>query len=64
MKDLEHVEVSLHVEVNQEVKENVKEQEQVPMIVQSEDEENSLFYEARVDTEHDAQKQSEEGVMS
>jgi len=64
MKDLEPVEDSFHVEVNQEVKENVKEQEQVPMTVHSEDEENSLFDEARVDTEQDVQKQSEEGVMS
>ena len=64
MKDLEPVEDSLHVEINQEVKENVKEQEQVPITVQFEDEENSLFNEARVDTEHDIQKQSEEGVMS
>ena len=51
MKDLEPVEDSLHVEINQELKENVKEQEQVPIIVQFEDEENSLFNEARVDTE-------------
>ena len=51
MKDLEPVEDSFHVEVNQEVKENVKEQEQVPMMVHLEDEENSLFDEARVDTE-------------
>ena len=64
MKDLDPVEDSLHVEINQEVKENVKEQEQVPITVQSEDEENSLFNEARVDTEQDVQKQSEEGVMS
>ena len=64
MKNLEPVEDSFHVELNQEVKENVKEQEQVPMTVQSEDEENSLFDEARVDTEQDVQKQSEEGVMS
>ena len=53
MKDLEHVEDSLHVEVNQEVKENLKEPEQVPVGVQSEDKENWLFDEARVDTEHD-----------
>ena len=33
MKDLEPVEDSFHLEVNQEVKENVKEQEQVPMTV-------------------------------
>jgi len=33
MKDLEPVEDSFHVEVNQELKENVKEQEQVPIIV-------------------------------
>ena len=42
----------------------MKEHEQVPIIVQSEDEENSLFNEARVDTEQDVQKQYEEGVMS
>ena len=54
MKDLEPVEDSFHVEVIQEVKENVKKQEHVPMTVQSEDEENSLFDEARVDTEQDA----------
>ena len=34
------------------------------MRVQSEDEENSLFDEARVDTKQDAQKQSKEGVVS
>ena len=34
------------------------------MTVQSEDEENPLFDESRVDTEQDLQKQSEEGVMS
>ena len=34
------------------------------MRVQPEDEENSLFDEARVDTEQDVQKQFEEGVMS
>ena len=63
MKDLEPVKDSLHVEVKQEVNENVKEQEQVTMRVQSEDEENSLFDEARVDTEQDVQKQFE-GVIS
>ena len=41
----------MHVEINQEVKENVKEHEQVPITVQCEDEENSLFDEARFDTE-------------
>ena len=56
MKDLEPVEDSLHVEVNQEVNENLKEQEQVPMGVQSKDKKNSLFDEARVDTEQDVQK--------
>ena len=64
MKGLELVEDSLDVEINQEVKENVKEQEQVPITIQCEDEEDSLFNEARVDTEQDVQKQSEEGVMS
>ena len=42
----------------------MKEQEQVPIIVQSEDEGNSLSDEARVDNKQDVQKQSEEGVMS
>ena len=64
MKDLEPVEDSLHVEINQVVKENVKQEEQVSITIQSEDEENSLFDEARVDIKHDVQKQSEEGVMS
>ena len=64
VKDVELVEATPHVELNQEVKENVKQHGQVPITVQFEDEENSLFNEARVDTEHDIQKQSEEGVMS
>ena len=64
MKDLSHVEDILHEEVNQEVNESLIEQEQVPMGVQSEDKENPLFDEARVDTKQDVQKQSEEGVMS
>ena len=64
MKDLEHVEDSLHEEVNQEVNESLIEQEQVPMVVRSEDKENPLFDEVRVDTEQDLQKQSEEGIMS
>ena len=37
MQDLEHVEDSLHEEVNQGVDESLIEQEQVPMGVQSED---------------------------
>ena len=64
VKGVESVGDTLHVELNQEVKENVKEQEQVPITVQSEDEENSFSDEARVETEQDVQKQSEEGVMS
>ena len=64
MKDLEHIEDSSHVVVNQEVNENLKEQEQVPMEVQSEEKENSLFDEARFDTEQDVHKQSKQGVMS
>ena len=63
MQDLEHVEDNLHEEVNQEVNESLIEQEQVPMGVQSEDNENPLFDEARVNTEQDLQKQSKEGVM-
>ena len=42
----------------------MKEQEQVPITVQSEDEEKSLSDEARVHTEQKIQKQSEEEVMS
>ena len=64
MQDLEHVEDSLHEEVNQEVNESLIEQEQVPMGVQSEDKEIPLFDEARADTEQYLQEQSEEGVMS
>ena len=64
MKNLEHVEDSLHEEVNQEVNESLIEQGQVLMGVQSKDKENPLFDEARVDTEQDLQKQYEEGVMS
>ena len=51
MKEIEPVEDTFHEELNQEVKENVKEQEQVPITVQSEDEEKSLFDEVRVHTE-------------
>ena len=53
---MEHVEDSLHEEVNQEVNESLIEQKQIPMAVQSEDKENQLFDEARVDTEQDLQK--------
>ena len=64
MQDLEHVEDSLHEEVNQEVNESFIEQEQVPMGVQSEDKESPLFDEARADTEQYLHEQYEEGVMS
>ena len=64
MKEVEPVEDTLHEELNQGVKENVKEQEQVPILVQSQDEEKSLSNEARVHTEHNVHKQSEEEVMS
>ena len=53
---MEHVEDILHEEVNQEVNESLIEQKQIPMEVQSEDKENQLFDEARVDTEQDLQK--------
>ena len=42
----------------------MKEQEQVPITVQSEDEEKSLSDEVRVHTEQKIQKQSEEEAMS
>ena len=64
MKDVDLVEDTFHEELNQGVKENVKEQEQVPILVQSQDEEKSLSDEARVHTEHKIQKQSEKEVMS
>ena len=64
VKEIELVEATFHEELNQEVKENVKEHEQVPIIVQFEDEEKSLSDEARVHTEQDVQKQFEEEVMS
>ena len=50
VKDVELVEDTFHEELNQGVKENVKEQEQVPITVQSKDEEKSLSDESRVDT--------------
>ena len=55
VKEINPVEDTFNEELNQEVKENVKEQEQVPITVQSEDEEKSLFYEARVHTEQKIQ---------
>ena len=58
---MEPVEDSLHVEVNWEVNENLKEHEQVPMRLQSEDEENSLFDEATVDTEQDVRNSLKKG---
>ena len=64
VKEIEPVEDIFHEELNQEVKENVKEQEQVPITVQSKDEEKILSDEARVHTEQDVQKQSEEEVVS
>ena len=56
MKEIDPVEDIFHEELNQEVKENVKEQEQVPITVKSEDAEKSLSDEARVHTEQDVQK--------
>ena len=53
VKEIEPIEAIFCEELYQEVKENVKEQETVPITVQSKDEENSLFNEARVDTKQD-----------
>ena len=64
VKEIELVEATFHEELNQEVKENVKEQEQVPITVQSKDEEKSLSDEARVHNEHDVQEKSKEEAMS
>ena len=64
MQDLEHVEDSLHEEVNQEVNGILIDQEKIPMGVQSEDKEIPLFDEARAYTIQDLQEQSKEGVMS
>ena len=64
MKEVELVEDTFHEELNQGVKENVKEQEQVPITVQSEDEEKSLSDEARVHTKQKIQTQSKEEAMS
>ena len=64
VKEIELIEATLHEEPNQELKENMKEREQVPITVQSEDEEKSLSDEARVHTEQKIQKQYEEEVMS
>ena len=55
MKEIEPVETTFHEELNQEVKEIVKEQEQVPIIVQYEDEEKSLCDEVRVHTKQKIQ---------
>ena len=51
VKEIEPVEATFHEELNQEVKEKVKEWEQVPITVQSEDEEKSLSDEVRVHIE-------------
>ena len=64
VKQIEPVEATFHEELNQEVKENVKEQQQVPITVQSKDEDKSLSDEVRVHTEQKIQKQSEEEAMS
>ena len=63
MKEIEPVEATFHEELNQEVKENVKEQEQVPITVQSKDEEKSLSDEVRVHTEQKIKTQSKEEAM-
>ena len=50
--------------MNQGIKEDVKEQEQVLITVLSEEEERSLFDEARVPTKQDIHTHSEEETMS
>ena len=64
VKEIEPVEATFHEELNQEVKQKVKEQEQVPITVQYEDEEKLLSDEVRVHTEQKIQKRFEEEVMS
>ena len=55
---MEPVENIFHVELNQGVNEDVKEHEQVPITVLSEEEEKSLSNEVRVHTKHKIQTQS------
>ena len=56
MQDLEHVEDSLHEEVNQGVDESLLEQEQVPTRVQLEGMKIPLINEARNDSVQDLQE--------
>ena len=64
MKEMEPVEDGFLEGLNQGVKEDVKEQEQVPITVLSEEEERSLSDEARVHTKQDIHTHSEEETMS
>ena len=61
---MEHVEDVFLVELNQGIREEVKEQEQIPITVLSEDEKRSLSDEARVPTKQDIYTHSEDEAMS
>ena len=64
VKEMELVEDVFPVQLNQGIREDVKEQEQIPIIVLSEDEKRSLSDEARVPTKQDIHIQSEDEAMS
>ena len=64
VKEMEPVEDAFPKGLNQGVKEDVKEREQFPITVLSEEEERSLSDEARVHTKHDIHTHSEEETMS
>ena len=61
---MEPVEDAFPIELNQGVREYVKEHEQVPITELSEEEKKSLYDEVRVHAEHKIQTQSEEEAMS
>ena len=63
VKEMEPVEGGFLEGLNQGVKEDVKEQEQVPITVLSEEEERSLSDEARVHTKQDMHTHSKEETM-
>ena len=64
VKEMELVENAFPLELNQGVREDVKEQEQVPITVLSEEEERSLSNEASVHIKHDIHTHSKEETMS
>ena len=64
MKEIEPVEDAFPVELNQGVKEDVKEKKQVPITVLSEEEERSLSDETRVHIKQDIHTHAEEEIMS